>query len=146
MSTLLYCRTDVAVLLLACQTGQSLLRFPIQSGELPGLAIHVPGMSPINDLLLAKAREVLPAEHLHRVRVVQDFVESVFLNDGTEVSLFLASVEFHDWEPPETWPTLPLMIRSMAKNKNRVPYMKALQYLASSKDDLTAIPSEELLN
>lgn len=146
MSTLIYCPTDHAILLLACHTNDSLLRFPIESGELPGLSLRIPGLTPINQLLLDRARTVLPAEVMPHLNIYQDFSERVEFNDQSKATVFLASLIHETWQPPETWPTLPLLIRSMGKNSNRIAYMKALQYLASSKDEVKAIAPEHLLH
>ena len=99
MSTLIYCPTDLAILLLACHTNDGLLRFPIVSGELPGLMMRVPGLTPVNQLLLDSARTVLPAKVMPSLNIYQDFTETLEFNDKSRATLFLGSLIHEAWQP-----------------------------------------------
>jgi hypothetical protein len=125
-----HCKTPVAILLAAVADDRDLRRFPQNGGALPGLVFEVSPGLPINIQLL----ETLWAhvgEKLKGVDIIQEFAGEAELPDGRAATVYLATVNGRR-ELSGDAPTMPEILRGMAKDRNRLPYLKAWQVLTGS--------------
>lgn len=127
MSLHVYCPTETAFLLLAVRDERGLLRFPDESHDgTPGLKIDVKARLPIDEQLVAAAAKTLDVSAV-RLDIVQDFADEMPLGTTT-ATLYLA--EAVGVAPASAaWPTLPDILRKMAKDRRRLPYLRAWQVM-----------------
>ena len=97
-------------------------------------------MALINDLLVARAHQAVPAEKA-TLHVWQEYRGDIILEGKRDGSMYVArltadpsSIESMPWR---TWETLPSLIRSMPKDRNRLAYLKAWQVLTGALDEST---------
>ena len=140
MTVHIHCPTDMAVLVLAVSCPDGLLRFPNDDSPLPGLLIKSKPMALINDLLAECAHQVVPAAG-STLHIWQDYRGGLKLADNTDATMYVARLTvgadaIKDLPWP-TWATLPNLIRSMPKDRNRLAYLKAWQVLTGALDEST---------
>ena len=142
------CPTDVAVLLVAVPDAHGVLRLPT-SGDTaaPGLIVRVQPLAPIGAQLVeaaAAAIDLGPAAGL-AVDVETAFADPVTLAGGEAATLYVARVAQGAATAPASWPSVPEVLRAMAKNRARVPYLRAWQVLAGGlNDSVKAVDAAEV--
>jgi hypothetical protein len=132
------CPTDVAVLLAAVPDANGVLRLPT-SGDAtaPGLHVRVQPLAPIAAQLVeaaAAAIDLGPAAGM-ALSLVDGFADPVTLANGEAATLYVGRVSPGAATAPASWPSVPDLLRAMAKNRSRVPYLRAWQVLAGGLDD-----------
>ena len=124
------------------------MRFPTISPALPGIPIDVRMNMPINEQLAYCASEYLGHGALlaSHIDVAQDFVEIFPGEDGSSMSLYVASLHFRHGISDLSWPTMPQLLRTMPSNRTRLPYLKAWQLLLGGMSgDTKVVEVEDML-
>ena len=136
MTTLIHCPTNTAILLLALKREDGVFVFPSDAEDIPGIVSPVNPSLPINPQLLdlAHRRSGLP---IIEISVWQEFQETITLPGGDAATLYAAKALVIPETLPTDVTTLPLMLRKMPPDRNRVAYMKALQVFAGGYDEQT---------
>jgi hypothetical protein len=123
----LYCPSDRAILLLALQG--STYTFLSDVNVLPGWHFTPKPLQPIYEQLINCAQAHLPHLSPQTIEIIDDFEESV-----ENSTLYLAKVTHTGGV------SLPILMRGMPKNRNRLAYLKAWQFLLGTHlDTLEAI-------
>lgn len=134
------CETPRAVFVLAVTCSDGILRFPEDGSPWPGLGIKVNTLLGINAQLKARAVQAL-GDWGHRCDIWQEY--SALLNrDGIEpTTLYVGRISPNEEElktlPWQTWQTLPALIRTLPKDRNRLSYLKAWQVLSGALEENT---------
>ena len=123
-----YPNSEQAVLLVALKHDQQIRVFDADGdGALPGLGLKLQPRVPVVDQL----REALQRKAPQLVEQAFDllpFCETLSAEDGDQVALYLVEVSVSAW--PANASTMPDLLRRMPKNRNRLGYLKAWQYLS----------------
>lgn len=127
----LNCPTKKAILLVGFSSEEGVLRFPSDGKEVPGIFMDVSPLKPINEQFCERLREFAAEENvgLH-LQIRQDMLIRVDLPSGEETTLFLGRYNGACKQDVKTWPDLSTLIKSMPKDRSRLPYLKALQALS----------------
>jgi hypothetical protein len=129
-----YCKTEVAVLMLAVKDEAGVMRVPVSPGaRAPGWEIAVRPLVPIGEQLVAAAAEALGTDVTGlALDVVQEFADETRLADGTLATVYLATLAPAVAErrhAPRTWSSIPELLRGLPKDRGRLPYLRAWQIL-----------------
>jgi len=127
----LHCPTTKAVLLVGFLSDEGILRFPTEGKEVPGLFLDVKPLTPINEQFCERLREFVAEENvgLH-LQIRQDILIRVDLPSGEESTMFLGRYSGASKHDIKEWSDLSSLIKSMPKDRSRLPYLKALQVLS----------------
>ncbi len=131
----IHCPTKKAYILVAFSDEACVLRFPSESGEIPGLALDAKPLVSINEQLMERlarfSKEQQLELNLSKFEIRQDLAFSLKLPDGEDAVLYLGSyVGSYSGmltQKLTSWSDLSALIRLMPQNRNRLPYLKALQ-------------------
>ena len=135
------CETPEATLLLAVKSPDGVLRFPNDETQWPGLSLKVNILLNINSQLMERSRQEFNDPTL-RIDIWQDYSAQIFDSTGAAVTtLYVAkyspSDEVQAKLPFQKWETLPALIRSLPKDRNRLAYLKAWQVLSGGLEENT---------
>lgn len=144
--TPIYCKTDHAVLLLAVRDERGVLRFPSSQGAtIPGLHMPVRPLMPIQAQLTAAASDCVERDVALHFRLCDEFADEIRLPDGREATLYVANLEEPRVTAPSSWPVMPDILRSLPRDKSRVPYLRAWQILQGGLQlNTIAVDAEEV--
>lgn len=131
---MLRCRTDSAILLVAVADAAGVLRFPsdFTSESMHGLHLAVQPLLPIGPQLVAVASRVLESDVSTSLDICQDFADEVFINGATQTTVFVGRVTRSDLIAPQGWLSFPDILRSMVRDRRRLPYLRAWQVLTGA--------------
>ena len=133
-----FCKTEIAIVLVGVADEKGFLRFPSSAPETPGIMLNVRPRTSINELILAKIGDFLGSQFSAQgIDIDQEYHDSVFLSDGREATLYLAHINQHPELVSNDWSTLPELLRGMPQNRNRLPYLRAWQVLSGARDSKT---------
>lgn len=125
-----FCRTPSAVLLLGVKDDRGVLRFPFSAnGVVPGLCFEVLPLAPIGEQLVRAASEALSAPVGLSLTIQQEFADVMTLPNGSEATVYLATISAPHARAHPNWPSMPEMLRGMDKDRRRLPYLRAWQVL-----------------
>lgn len=125
-----YCKTDNAILLVAVPDDRGVLHFPLsKDAPLPGLHLAVKALLPIFDQLTTLASTTLGQDVARKLHIWDEFADELTLPDGTLATLYVATLSEVPTASAEAWPVMPTILRSMEKNRGRLPYLRAWQIL-----------------
>lgn len=143
MSLHVQCNTDQAILLLAIQCPDGLLRFPNDEAPLPGLRLKVQPQLGINEQLIARAQQDLTPALASQISIWQNYSDVVTTSSQESVTFYVGILRptsetldtfKSDWKE---WRTLPDLIRSLPKDRTRLTYLKAWQVLTGALEETT---------
>lgn len=119
----LYCPTDTAILLLATKDEGGVMRFP-------PIEIAARPLVSIDEQIVQAASAALGLDLTLKIRIEQQYADEMTRADGTVTTVYLATVS-DGVAPPakKEWPTLPDLLRSLPKDRSRLPFMRAWQIL-----------------
>ena len=147
MAMLINCKTNKIIVLAYALDQMGIYRFKSEAQSHPGLWFTIKTFEPINLQIIDKVKERIP--NYRNLEVVQDYSEIVDLPNAEEqATLFLAHVLFDESSENSkevaSWQTLPELLRNMPKNRNRLVYLKAFQFLnGSHKDRIKVIETDD---
>lgn len=138
----IHCDTATATLLLAVECEDKLLRFPNDQNGWPGLTVKVDPMLGINGQLLERVKAEPGLMHTPPVSIWQEYSARLEPSPGRDIStLYVAVVRPGSMAlqsmPWTQWQTLPEIIRSLPKDRNRLAYLKAWQVLSGALTETT---------
>lgn len=140
MSLHIQCETADATLLLAVDCEDRLLRFPVDKSPWPGLNLKVDTLLGINSQLKDRAALELGPWAGAKCEIWQEY-SAVLRRDSLLTTLYVAIVRPSKEElastPWSTWETLPALIRTLPKDRNRLAYLKAWQILSGALEETT---------
>ncbi len=139
MALLINCDTPHATLLLAVECEDGLLRFPNDASFWPGLGFKVDMMLPINEQLQSAAKKYIE-DQWPKVSIWQEY-SSLLQHDGVmDSTLYVAKIRPDYSLLPsawQSWQTLPALIRTLPKDRNRLAFLKAWQVLSGGLEEST---------
>lgn len=151
--THLYCRTEQAILLLVARTGPTgLMLLPDGRSQPPGRLFTPKPLLPIQEQLLAMAKDILSNQVGDHFTVEQNYSDRVILrrdlpedHPQASATLYLISCELASHSASEAWPSFPEVLRTLPRNRDRLPYLRAFQVLAGGLQlNTKAIDAREL--
>ena len=137
---------DICVILFAFRGDNDVFYFvDTRNKTLPGLSFRPKPLEPINLQIISSVCDFFHDLDLTtRMHVVQDFREEFFYQSKS-VALYIVLSDVSCDEKNYQYLTLPAMMKLMPKNKTRLAYMKALQWIAGAhKETIKAISTEDL--
>lgn len=142
MALHIHCNTEKATLLLAVECEDKVLRFPNDRVAWPGLTLKVDPLLGINSQLMERSKAEPGLAHLPPIEIWQEY--SAVLNGSSPAepsTLYVAIVRPSPMSlqtmPWATWETLPAIIRTLDKDRNRLAYLKAWQILSGALTETT---------
>ena len=142
----IYCPTSHAAFLAGAKDEAGVLRFPSDGALVPGVFLKVQARTPIHDQLVQSLQRYWPELSGGQLDVVQEFSESFTADDQHQVTLYLATLA-DKWQAAARWASFPDLLKSMAHNRSRLPYLKAWQVLAGGLQlNTKAVDAAELKN
>ena len=134
--------TDWAVLLMAVADTKGILRFPTNEAEQPGLLFALDRQLPVDAQLMDKVVSVLKLDR-QQITIDQKYADSVLTQKGFAATLYAAKYEqpSGDFSHFPTWAEL---VRSLPSDKNRVPYLRAMQVYSGARDDTIKVQADGL--
>ncbi len=150
MSLHVQCETPTATLLVAVADPQGILRFPNDPLLWPGLTLTVNVMLGINSQLKDRATKDL-GEAGNHIEIWQEYSSPLLGSSGVAESTLYVSRLADDKSQnslieTKLWPTLPELIRTLPKDRNRLAYLKAWQVLSGGLQESTkALDVEEVV-
>lgn len=135
------CSTDEAVLLVAVNCPDGLLRFPNDASPWPGLSLKVQPLLGINEQLIRRSQAELGPDLTAKLNIWQDYSDMIREGNEDRATLYVAIVRPDSQElenkPWKDWRTLPDLIRSLPKDRTRLAYLKAWQVLTGALEEST---------
>lgn len=131
------------LVLLSCRDERGVFRFPVDAEWKNAVFVKPKGKDPSALQREVAARIGRPdlAKHIHVEHV---FENAVAQGESGAISLCVAVLSDAAFQAPDSWPTLPDLLRAMPSGRERLAFMKAVQLLAGShKDTLEAIELTE---
>ncbi len=123
------------IVLVAARDLKGLFRVPPWSFDLPGHYFDIVQEMGLKDQIIAQASIALGHPELAGDLVFKCTFDQALVIGIDEYLLHLVFLNNEKFSVPSTWKTIPELLRSMKKNKNRVPYLLAFQVLAGSDTD-----------
>ncbi|MCX6118803.1 MAG: hypothetical protein NT027_14780 [Proteobacteria bacterium] len=146
MALHLYCNTPYATVLIAVPVNEAPLKFPNDASFWPGIGFKVDPLLSINDQILLAIHKVLPSSGL-KVHIWQEYSDLLQREGVMDSTLYVARIDEPgsqqlDQPKPsfgetQTWSTLPDLIRTLPKDRNRLAYLKAWQVLSGALEENT---------
>lgn len=140
MATHIQCETGEAVLLVAVRCSDNILRFPNDESKWPGLSFQVNQLLPINPQLIERAQSELGPK-AQGISIWQEYSAQMLEGVSPIATLYVAMYEPTPEDladlPTSSWATLPALIRTLAKDRNRLAYLKAWQILSGGLEEST---------
>ena len=134
-----YCKTDAVVVLVGF-LNDKIFVFPSQNKNFPGIHFANIPLAFIDEQIIKNIEKVSGWVGINRfLSIRQDFSETIRLDDGTEATLYLATVSKGDFALPTDWKSFPELMQAMPKNKTRIAYIKALQVLTGASQADTKV-------
>lgn len=125
--------TELVLILVAAQDERRLWRVRADEPGLPGIVARIDYAAPLNKQIRRAAAAAIGLESRSEDLVVHGPLTPVIeLDDGRQAALVLVQLTPEQLEAPSSWPTFPVVLRALPKNKSRLPYMKALQILSGA--------------
>jgi hypothetical protein len=151
MALLPQCQTTHATIIVGYKCPDGVIRCPTDAGIWPGINLSVNPLLPINSQLIDTAQAFV----LNKFKVTDVVQECLGLLEpkleiiGSESSLYVGYLQpAVDENLSEFWPswrTFPDILRSLANNRSRLPYLKAWQIFAGGLSESTkAIELDDL--
>ncbi len=128
----LYCPTEHAILLVGVPDAIGVLRFPVTPdyGPAPGLHFAPRPLVSIDQQLVAEASRALGTDVALKLDLVQEFADELTLANGAKATIYLGTlVKDAGIAAAADWRSLPDLMRSMAKDRGRLPYLRAWQIM-----------------
>lgn len=148
MALHIHCDTPHATLLIAVQCADQLLRFPNDGSFWPGIGFKVDPVLGINEQLMSAASIHLGVigKDLSIWQEYSAVLEHVGVMSST---LYVSKVVPKDFSvlPSawDSWQTLPVLIRTLPKDRNRLAFLRAWQVLSGGLEESTkALDVEEV--
>jgi hypothetical protein len=139
MALLISCDTPHATLLLAVVCEDGLLRFPNDASFWPGIGFKVDQMLPINGQLQTVSKKYIQ-DQWSNVSIWQEY-SALLQHDGViDSTLYVAKIDPDYTLLPSgwaSWQTLPALIRTLPKDRNRLAFLKAWQILSGGLEEST---------
>ena len=113
-------------------------RFPVGSDPaMPGIVVSAAASTPIVAQLAQAVAAAIGIEGTdgHAFTVQEGFADAITMPSGEAATLYVGRVAPGGVTAPRTWPSMPDLLRAMAKNRARVPYLRAWQVLAGGVND-----------
>jgi len=134
------CSTPRAVLLIAVEGPRGLFRFPNDRGDWPGLGLQVDMLNSINEQLQRRAQEFF-GPWGSRCHIWQEYSALLDRDGSAPATLYVAKITPKDNELDERtwaqWLTLPELVQTLPKDRNRLSYLKAWQILSGALEENT---------
>lgn len=142
-----YCKTKSAVILLAAPNENGVYLFRTGENEdFPGLHFEPKPLLGVHAQIVEKIKTVIPEDKVRaQITICHQFFETLEGYDQDSISLYLAKIEL-GLEVEQDWQPLPNLIRKMPKNKNRIKYLQAMQWLAGMADVTIKVTGKNDLN
>ncbi|MEZ4741581.1 MAG: hypothetical protein R3B45_03905 [Bdellovibrionota bacterium] len=142
------CKTEQAILLLGVESKKGFLVFPSNSSKFPGMLFTPEGGKAILEQLDIYASEILTSELAQgELEICDRYFDIVTLDDGSEATLYLATVRNRPELIQNSWSSLPEQLRKMPKDKGRLPFLRAWQVLTGALDlNTKAVETQEPIN
>ena len=138
---------DKLLVLVACKDCRGLYRFPGNCSGLPGLliakgdtipysALAIHGNDPLGKLICQL--DIILQSTLNeaglgpKVKLEHVILPPIELSESHMALLVLGRLSPEEFIAPESWPTLPEILKKMQRNKMRSPYLKAFQLLSGA--------------
>lgn len=141
MSLHVQCSTDEAILLVAVNCPDGLLRFPNDGSPWPGLSLQVQPLLGINEQLIRRSQDELGSALTAKLNIWQEYSDVIREANEDRATLYVAMIrpEAHEIEnkPWKEWRTLPDLIRTLPKDRTRLAYLKAWQVLTGALEEST---------
>jgi hypothetical protein len=143
---LVYCPTEVALILVPVKDARGIFRFPCDAAAVPGLVLSVRPLTPILEQVFARVGAVLGIERPGLVySVCEEDLGTVKDAGGRDATLYLLRAVEPCSITHEEWPTFPQILRSLSRDRTRLPWMKAWQVLTGGLEAQTkAIEVDDL--
>ena len=131
---MLRCQTDQALLLVALADAEGVLRFPSDFSHetFYGLHVNIKPLLPVAPQILEAASQALGFDVSLTMDLCQEFADEIPLSHETKTTVFVGLVTHPEFKAPTQWLCLPDMLRSMPKDRRRLPYLRALQILTGA--------------
>lgn len=125
-----------AIVLTACRDRSGFFRFFSTLQDTPGFWLDIESCQDKGDIIHTIKESASSNIGLSLDKVKFNFVDgiepTIELGGNRQGLLFLVEINKDSFEAPESWPTLPDLLRKMPKSKNRVAYLKVMQVLSGS--------------
>ena len=150
-----FCPTQSAIILLGVQLDSGPLRFPYKDAARPGVLFQPDSNVDMTSQILWEAHRFFASlQASAKVTVVTDFSDPITLEDEQIGTLYLATAMLAGKTDEDILSSLrkrsevlPVLLRNMPKNRNRVPYLRAWQVMSGGLAERTeAISVADLKN
>ncbi|MGE0175187.1 MAG: hypothetical protein AB7T49_20540 [Oligoflexales bacterium] len=132
------------IILLANHTASGIVRFANDENEIPGIVTAL-NAGASKDVIALEAARFLEDDGLAvDIEVVGEFTPLLTLPNGDPGVLVLTVLKRKTIKNNHEWVTLPELIRAMPRDRNRIAYMKTIQYFAGcDKENIEAVELDE---
>ncbi|MFW7377956.1 MAG: hypothetical protein ACOH5I_04020 [Oligoflexus sp.] len=134
-------------LFVACRDQRDIIRVANDIKPWPGIHVKVDSSRPLMPQVRQAWAEFMgKPEFAGKLQALGTIEPLLKLTDHETSCLFVLAMQASDFRAPESWPTLPELLRSLPAGRNRVAYNKAFQILAGAlSDEFHAIEVDETI-
>ena len=131
---MLRCQTNQALLLVALADAEGVLRFPSDFSHetFYGLHVSIKPLLPVAAQILEAASHALGFDVSRTLDLCQEFADEIPLSHEMKATVFVGLVTHPEFKAPAQWLCLPDILRSMPRDRRRLPYLRALQILTGA--------------
>jgi len=131
LATLTPCKTDVAILFVGIPDAHDVLRFPSNAPEagFPGLHVTLQPALGVGEQLTQALSGFLGVDVGRHLEVNATFADELKPATGPAATLYVAVLRMSGVVAEPAWPSLPDVLRSLPRDKGRVPYLRSWQVL-----------------
>lgn len=141
----IYSPTEKVIVLAGFLDEKKTFLFPSDNVALPGLHFQNKPLHPISDQISERIKEHCQIAQIS-FELNMSFADT-FSFQGEEYTLYLGTVLHEESLLPRYLHTLPYLMKSMSKDRSRLPYLRTLQILAGAHlEEIQVGEDSRLLN
>jgi hypothetical protein len=132
MTLSIYAKTEQVIFLFGIKNEQGVMHFPSPQKLFPGLHFYNEPRTLISDQLFKQAAAVLAVpDVVGKLTMFDGFCGQVLLENGQEAALYVGFLN-ESRAVASDWLPLPVLLKGMKQDKNRIEYVKCWQVLTGS--------------